>query len=544
MQKNFKYESGFRNKPKKMNDEKKNFSTNSKLYLNIDGNLEREQTNQQEWERTIRCERIGAFGKRFQSIMNKGKWDYTTLRSMLDIYPIKPLLKDTDEYWKDDAQLSDLQELNAITDQSEKQWRKNQMVKAWRMNINAMNSIIENENHINKSMQKLLIDEDKEYHDKCTIFFADLWSSIEYDSQAIIERFKCKRGEVKLGKWKDREDEINDDLVGDEEEESTVYSTKNDTIDYDTAMSEGNWMWLIYATRETHISVIKCDNSWDNRMLMRNAENKWRSLRFKHGSWYRFLTTWINARENALRLGSKCTALDSIMDLVAAIPDDLFGDLKRDFDNPRSRKDHFPEDFEEFVKLLESEFDRIRISKPKLVAAYLSREQTKREDSFKVGKRVKQGSNAKFPPRDGCLICGGTHWASDCEHSIPGCSLAECKRRYERSIKDKHESHEDSDGSSASSDKDDEEDDEETEEKPKLAEKKTKASKGTVVRKTTFKEEKANYCFEGNIEDVAKTGESTAGKAANVQVYDELVDPTLFAAVMRTEALTAAVRTG
>jgi hypothetical protein len=230
MQKNFKYDSGFRNKSKKTNDEKKNFSTHSKLYLNIDGDLEREQTNQQEWERRIRCERIGAFGKRFQSIMNKGKWDYTTLRSMLDVYPIKPLLKDTDEYWKDDAQLSDLQELNAITDPSEKQWRKNQMVKAWRTNINSMNSIIENENHINKSMQKLLIDEDKEYHDKCTIFFADLWSSIEYDSQAIIERFECKRGEVKLGKWKDKEDEINGDLVDDEDEGSTVYSSKNETI--------------------------------------------------------------------------------------------------------------------------------------------------------------------------------------------------------------------------------------------------------------------------------------------------------------------------
>jgi hypothetical protein len=131
MQKNLKYDNGFRNKSNKMNDEKMKFSTYGKLYLKIDGELGREHTNQQDWERRIRCERIGAFGKRFQLIMNKGKWDYTSLRSMLDLHPIKPLLKDTDEYWKDDAKLSELQELSAITEPAEKQWRKNQMIRTW-----------------------------------------------------------------------------------------------------------------------------------------------------------------------------------------------------------------------------------------------------------------------------------------------------------------------------------------------------------------------------------------------------------------------------
>jgi hypothetical protein len=546
MQKNLKYDGGFRNKSHKFEKEKANSSTYPKLYLRLDGDPDREHTNQQDWERTIRQERVGAFGKRFQTTIEKGKWDYSTLKSKLDKYPIKALKKDTDDYWKDDVTLDELQTLSLITDATEKQYKKNQMIKVWRATINEVNNEIETNNHINKNMQKLIMDEDKEFSDKSTMFFSDLFSTIAYDSQHVIQRFECKRGDVKLGKYKDRDVDTDDELDAEDDltsEESSIYSKKNEIINYNMAMTEGNWIWLIYATRETHISVIKSNNIWEDRALMLNAERRVTSMRYKYGSIERFLLSFENAVETAMRMGSSMTEIDAILWLVNAIPDDLFETFKRDFENDRMRE-KFPTDYDEFVKNLKGEYDRLRIRKPKLVTSYLTRKQSEKEDSFKLGevKETKRGGRVA-PPKDGCIICGGPHWAKVCEHSLPNCTWEESKRHYESCTKDKKESHEDSDGSSASSDKDDEDDDEETDEKPTLAGKKTKASKSTVARKTTFKDEKANYCYEVNIEDVAKTRESTAVKAANVQVYDELVDVNLFAAIMRTEELTAAVRT-
>ena len=348
--KDLKYDNGFRNKSYKSDNEKVKYSSYSKLFIRLDSDAEREHTNQQDWERTIIDERVGKYGKRFQLLMKKGKWDYTTLKATLDVYPIKQLLKDTKEYWEDDLQLSELQELAAIDNETERQYRKNQMIKAWRNEINDMNNIIENENHYNRSMQKLAIDEEKEYQDKCAIFFADLWSTITYDSQHIIKRFECKRGEVKLGRYKDRDVEVDD--VGDvEDEESTIYSSKNEVIDYDTAQAEGNWIWLIYATRETHISVIKCDNEWESREQMLNAEKRVSSMKYKGGSFYHFLDAYKNAIEVALRLGSTMTDIDAVLHIVSALPDDLFANFKKDFANPRMRKE-FSSEYDQFEKEL------------------------------------------------------------------------------------------------------------------------------------------------------------------------------------------------
>ena len=544
MQKNLKYDNGFRNKSHKVENEKSKSSRYTKLYLRLDNDSEREHTNQQDWERTIIQERVGGYGKRSQMIMQRGKWDNSTLRSKLDKYPVKQLLKDTEEYWKADVTLEELQSLSAITDPTERQYKRNQMIKEWRETIDAKNNEIENNNYINKNMQKLIMDEDKEFSDKSIMFFSDLWSTIEYDSQHVLQRFECRRGDVKLGKYRDKDVDTDDELdAGDDmtSEESSVYSSKNEIINYDVAMAEGNWIWLIYATRETHISVIKSKNVWEDRALMQNAEKRVKSMRYKYGSMYHFLFSFGNAMETALRMGSTMTDIDAILYLVNAMPDDLFEAFKRDFNNVRM-KNLFPTEYDKFVEVLKEEYDRLRINKPKLVSSYLTRKQHEKEESYKVGEvRVNKKGSEYPPPRGGCKICGGPHWARECEHSLPNCSWEESQRRYESCIKDKHESQEESDGSSASSDKGEQDDDEETDEKPKLAEKKTKASKGTAVRKTTFKEEMANHVYEVNVEDVAKTeGLSAAGRIADVQVYDELdadIEDT-----MRIDEITAAVR--
>jgi hypothetical protein len=418
MKNNLKYDNGFRNKSNKLDNEKVNISSYSKLYLKLDGDTEREHTNQQDWERTIRQERVGGYGKRFQMTIEKGKWDYSTLKSKLNKYPIKQLLKDTDDYWKDSVTLGELQTLSAINDPTEKQYRKNQLIKAWREDINSKNNDIENENHINKNMQKLIMDEDKEFADKSTIFFADLWSTIAYDSQHLIERFECKRGDVKLGRYRDKDIDLDDELdAAADDEESTVYSRKDETINYKMAMAESNWIWLIYATRETHISVIKSKNVWEDRTLMLNAEKRVQSMRYKYGSFNHFLLSFSNGIETAQRMGSTMNDIDAIICLVKAIPDDLFESLKRDFNNSRMR-DLFPTDYDEFVNKLKEEYDRLRISNAKLITSYITRKPNQREESFKTGedKVNKKGGRAPYVPNDGCPICGDPHRANDCPY--------------------------------------------------------------------------------------------------------------------------------
>ena len=343
--------------------------------------------------------------------MEKGKWDYSTLKSKLDKYPVKPLLKDTDDYWRDNVTYEELQTINSYTDATEKQYMKNQSIKAWRETITMKNNQIENDNYINKSMQKLIIDEEKEFADKSTMFFADLWSTIAYDSQHMIERFECKRGDVKLGKYRDRDVDIDDEIdIGDEE--STIYSTKNETINYGTAMAEGNWIWLIYATRETHISVIKSKNIWEDRTLLLNAEKRMKSLRYKSGSINHFLLTFTNAMEAAMKMGSLLTEIDAILTLVNALPDDLFESFKRDFRNSRMR-DKFPTEYDEFVIMLKEEYDRLRLNNPKLVSNYVTRKLNSREEAFASGevRAYKKGDIR-------CKICKGPHDADDCNIAI------------------------------------------------------------------------------------------------------------------------------
>jgi hypothetical protein len=382
------------------------------------------------------------------------------------------------------------------------------MVKIWRDQINIENNNIENDNHINKNMQKIIMDEEKEHADKDTIFFADLWRTIDYDGQHIIEGFKCIRGEVKLGKYRDSEsDDDIDDTDGDEE--STVYSRKSEIINYETARTEGNWIWLIYATRETHISVIKCNNIWEDRAQMLNAEKRLQTLKYKSGSFYHHLLTFSNGIEIAMGLGSRMTQIDGILWLMDSLPDDLFEAYKRDFRNNRLL-DKFPTEYDKFVEQIKDEYDRMRINYPRLVATYANRKQNQRDEgSFAIGEEKQKKKGGKVPQGE-CSICKGSHPARDCEYRDTRYPIDSNKWYYETYIKDKKASNEDNEETNVSSAKGSEDDDRGgEEEEPKLAEDKTKASKGTVARKPIIKTESANYCREVKIEDVAVTRELT-----------------------------------
>ena len=171
--------------------------------------------------------------------------------------------------------------------------------------------------------------------------------------------------------------------------------------------------------------------------------------------------------------------------------------------------------------------------------------QTQKEESFRTGEvKSKREWRANNAPRGGCIICGGPHWAKECEHSLPNCTWEESKEHYENCTKREKESHEDSDGTSASSDKDDEDDDEENEDKPKLAGKKTKASKGKAVKKTTFKDEVTKHCYEVNLEEVkaevSAAATTSRPRTDDAQVYDEL--DAYIEATMSIDEITAAVR--
>ena len=346
----------FKNKSKFSNTTKKEGVR--KLFIRIDADTSSEFTNIHDWIRDHWRFGIGKYSAECQNIMQRGTWDYETLEDKLSKFPIKETKPVSKSYWitTDDEQ----ETLDAIVEDSKREREEKKLFKKWADDVTKENEIIKNQNNINENQRKHVMEVWNKMIDLNVKIFTEMYASIEYDGQQMIEAYSCKVSEVNLARdvssiigdfkyedvgtdeSKDNEvgsevdetgdDDNNDEVKGDADEESRMPSlvpiVKDDPIlDIRSAKKDGNWLWLIRAAIDTHSRIVVKEDLFENRQRAKEAEDRLRHYKYLGGSFYHFIDTFQDKVKVAKNLGAKLEDIDLILYLMMSLPKDLFTQL-------------------------------------------------------------------------------------------------------------------------------------------------------------------------------------------------------------------------
>jgi hypothetical protein len=429
---------------------------------------------------------IGKFGKEAQDIMFSGTWDRTTLDDKLSMYPIRELRLISESLFI--PSIDQKEELRGITDITERKDLRNEMYVEWVESKLTENEEIRNSNHKNEVKRKLLIELEDKMENVNVEIFTWMFSQMEYDSQRLIERYKSKINKCYLT-------DFNEDINDNEDEsiltDDTSVMNDSNSIDFNMAKSEGNWIWLLKAVRDTHIKILQSSNAFEGRNRLREYENKLKNMKYKGGSFYKYLLDFEDLTDIVISLGSRLDDLDKIHYLMHSLPNDIFESLLSDFQNVRKNMDMFPNDYNRIVEIITTEYELMCINKPNITQKYIDRKTEKKEDIFNISEKKKN---------KGCYICGRKgHDTESCSYRNTYFTIEENKAFYER-IHNKCKK-EDYDETKYTTNTNEEIRSSETqtteEQEPELVDPKIKASKGTITHKPS-KVEESNHVYEVN----------------------------------------------
>ena len=427
-----------------------------KLFIRFNADVNSEFTNLQDWLKDWWKVKIGTYGQEYQNMMIKGVWDNESLEQKLDKYRTQELKPIGKEYWIPTADQD--AELDSITEEGKVKVERQKMFVEWVEQRTQENSTIRNNNNKTENYRKWIQDNYPKMNDQHVKIFSDMYGTIEYEGQRNIDGFTCRVSELNLAadinvilgeresKYDDEDRdsldgyaEVHPDTTGDgeekveEKEETSSKSTSKDSIiDFGIAKREGNWIWLLKAAIETHMKVVKNEDSIENRKRVRDAENRVKNMKYEGGSFLAYLTKYEDKLKIVENLGGDIPDLDKIHFLIMGLPKDLFSTFLGDYSNVRMRE-KFPQSFYPMVQYLKEEYNRLCLSKGSLVTDYKQRGSKKSEPSFKSNEGT--GTDGKKSQKAGklvCAICDKNHETDSCSWRNKSFSPQANRGYYER----------------------------------------------------------------------------------------------------------------
>ena len=346
-----------------------------KLYYRINKKTGRIETNLLEWERSWKNVKVLKYPTRYANELRLGERILYDVDQILAANPMLPEVDTARDLWVPTPE--QVAELNTINQRVVREARRNEMYLDWRhfqLEENARRKAL---NEVAKTKIDLEVKDIKERADTVSKIMGEVLEDMTKTSRERIEKFR-------------REPQGEDD---------------EDALTLDEARERGDWLFIFYAARETHIF----QGVGEDRILLyeKQEQEKEHLSKMKHvsGDFNRWITRFDDQIETCETIGIDLTEEAKILYFMTNLNDSIFGGVKANFLDLSTRA-LFPNTYDGIKQRMIAEYSQLTSRKPHVVMKVIRGEETRRygEPSFKSEE-------------GGCHICGihGHGWRK-CRH--------------------------------------------------------------------------------------------------------------------------------
>ena len=360
-------------------------------------------SNYHQWYRQWETVRIGTYGARYRTDMQRQQSPKFNRQAELAKHPIQRLLPTSEsEFILNDEQY---EEMKALADPEDRQRYKQRLYIEWRNENNITNSMIQEMNSINEAERKRIIKMEQTHSDTVARLFGDIMGSMDRQSRELIERYKI-------------------DVYTNEDDEEIEYT-------YADAIANDNWFYLFQVAKQTHIVRHIHDNMRTIDLRQEAEIDKLKQLKHKYGT----LIDWIQRFEDQLDIcesvGLELSEEKKCRIFIHNLNPALFEDTIRSYFH-RATSSNYPNTLGELKQYILSEFEDTITRRPELLKRILRGDRV--ETTLQVNQK-KSKSNNKFK----CEICDAvSHVTTACKFYNNKFTIPQNKAYMER-LKKKQE---------------------------------------------------------------------------------------------------------
>ena len=365
-----------------------------KLFYRINKRTGRIDTNLLEWERSWKNVKILKYPTRYANELRLGERIDHDIDRILEANPMLPEVDTAREHWIPTAEQT--AELNTINPRVARDARRNEMYLTWRhaqLEENARRKAL---NEVAKTKIDLEVKDLKEKADTVSKIMGEVLEDMTKTSRDRIEKYRRE--------------------PADEDDE--------DVTTLDEARERGDWLFIFYAARETHLYQGAAS---DPILLYEKQEQEKEHLsKMKHesGDFNRWITKFDDQITACETIGVELTEEAKILYFMTNLNDAIFGGIKANFLDLSTRA-LFPNTYDGIKQRMIAEYSQLTTRKPQVVMKVIRGEDTRRhgEASFKAEE-------------GGCHICGiPGHFWKKCRNYNSKFSLEQNRDYYLRKKK-------------------------------------------------------------------------------------------------------------